>query len=93
MDEDLIAFQLRRDQDPDGSKLRAALEAHAALGLARARRGVLIYLLAGISGLVWITAVWPRAAAGLRPWALRLGGLCRRADHDGDLRVKVAAQT
>ena len=53
--------QIRLDKklDPDGSKLRALLEARSEYEWMRAVRSFFVHLLAFVSVLLWLGASWP----------------------------------
>jgi hypothetical protein len=50
---------LSKEQDLDGSKLRALLDAHDACALMSATRAFFIHLLAFASALLWLGVRWP----------------------------------
>ncbi len=76
-DQELTVLAISRANDPDGSKLRAALEAHFEVERLHALRVFLLYLMC-VSGVpVWIAAGWPALLpAGLRNLSLLAWAAC-----------------
>jgi hypothetical protein len=69
-------FTLRsKEHDPDGSKLRALLDAHDMCEQMSATRSFFIHLLASASVLLWLGAGWPwLLSAQVQAFALTLWG-------------------
>jgi hypothetical protein len=57
--DDFVVFDVSPERDPDGSRLRRALEAAANREHARGLRELLIYLLAILSVPLWLCGVRP----------------------------------
>jgi hypothetical protein len=55
----IFEFIVDRDRDPDGSKLRALLEAQFAYERMRAGRSFCVHILAILGVAVWSDALWP----------------------------------
>jgi hypothetical protein len=78
--ESYIVVKPSPERDPDGSKLRAALQAHAALERAEAARILMVYFVALFSVPNGILALWRDALSGLRGlafavWAASVAGV------------------
>ena len=76
---DLVAFRLAPGQDPDGSKLRAVLEAQRDWEAARARRATLVGVLALLSALVGYVEANRSGAGRLEPAAVAAWTVCAMA--------------
>ena len=57
--EDFFVLHRSADADPDGSRLRTALDAHFSLERARDLRGLVVYVVLVLSLPVWIAAARP----------------------------------
>jgi hypothetical protein len=69
----IMHITINRDLDPDGSKLRALLEAQYTYERMSAARSFLVHLLAMASMPVWLGASWPALLlAQVRAFALAL---------------------
>jgi hypothetical protein len=74
-DESFVVLRASRDADPDGSRLRGALAAHAGLDRARRRRDWLVVCLALLGAPLWLAAA-RRSPGELRTLALAGWSTC-----------------
>jgi hypothetical protein len=77
MDDDLLVLEVASADDPDGEKLREALEAHFEVARLRALATFLLYGLVGFSVPLWLSASWPRLLPlGLRSLCVLMWPCC-----------------